>query len=330
MPPRTGAWLFPSAPGRRTVELIEHAEALGLDEIWLGDEGPARDPLSVLAAAAMRTSRIRLGVGVTNPYVRHPATTALSMMTVHELSGGRAILGLGVGGGLALSPLGISPVHPLATTRQALGTMRAVLRGEHAEGYRPPVGAMTAPDLPLFVGSRSERINRLASSVADGAFVAGLSVSQVPEVVGWARSVRDIPIALYVSAAFEAEDVERARPQMAWTLVDSSDATVALTGHPRAAFQAATRSLEAGDPGPACELMTDDVLRHVLLWGEPHEIGVRLAGLVRAQRTTSIGLCLLQSNIPKALEATAAAFTHMRRELATWSPRVARPDALSW
>ena len=92
------------------VEFIQQAEDLGLDEIWLGDEGPARDPLAVLAAAALRTSTIRLAVGITNPYVRHPAAIAVSMMTVHELSGGRAILGLGVGGSLALSPLGIAPV----------------------------------------------------------------------------------------------------------------------------------------------------------------------------------------------------------------------------
>jgi 5,10-methylenetetrahydromethanopterin reductase len=298
------------------VEFIQHAEDLGLDEIWLGDEGPARDPLSVLAAAAIRTTRIRLAVGVTNPYVRHPATTAVSMMTVHELSGGRAILGLGVGGSLALSPLGISPVHPLETMRQAMATMRAVARGEPGDGYAPPVGAMTAPDLPLFIGSRSPRINRLASAIADGAFVAGLPVSQVPQVVGWARSVRDLPIALYISAAFEAEDVERARPQMVWALVNSSDATVALTGHPRSAFQAATEALHAGDARPAHNLMTDDVLRHVLLWGAPREIGLRLAQLARDLRPASIGLALLQADVPKALDTSAAALSAMHQELA--------------
>jgi 5,10-methylenetetrahydromethanopterin reductase len=297
------------------VEYIQHAEDLGLDEIWLGDEGPARDPLSVLAAAAIRTRRIRLAVGITNPYVRHPATTAVAMMTVHELSGGRAILGLGVGGNLALSPLGISANRPLETVRQAMATMRAVVRGERGDGYLPPVGAMTAPDLPLFIGSRSPRINRLASEVADGAFVAGLPVSQVPQVIGWARSVRDIPIALYVSAAFEPEDVERARPQMVWALVNSSDATVALTGHPRSAFQAATVALHAGDAGPALDLMTDEVLRHVLVWGSPMEIGSRLAHLVRTQRPTSIGLALLQTDVPRALAASAAALTYMRQEL---------------
>jgi 5,10-methylenetetrahydromethanopterin reductase len=297
------------------VEFLRYAEHLGLDEIWLGDEGPARDPMSVLAGAAVRTGTIKLAVGITNPYARHPAATAISMMTVHELSAGRAVLGLGVGGSLALSPFGLLPVHPLATMRRALGTIRAVIRGESNDGYAPPATAMTASDLPLFVGSRSPRINRLASEVADGAFVAGVPISQVPEVVGWARSVRDIPIALYVSVAFEWEDVERARPQMVWALVNSSDATVALTGQPRAAFQAATTALQAGDLEPARRLMSDDVLRHVLVWGSPVDVGARLADLVRSQRPVSIGLSLLQADVPKALDACTAAFAEMRAQL---------------
>jgi len=298
------------------VEFIQHAEGLGLDEIWLGDEGPARDPLSVLAAAAVRTRSIQLAVGITNPYARHPAMTAVSMMTVHELSEGRAVLGLGVGGNMALDPLGLVARHPLATVRSALETIRAVTRGEAGGAYQPRAGAMTAPNIPIFVGSRSPRINRLASARADGAFVAGLPVSQLAEVVGWARSVRQIRAAVYVSAAFEPEDVERARPEMVWGLVNSSDATVALTGVPRQAFLAATQALQRGDDEPARRLMTDDVLRHMLVWGSPGEIGARLAAVVRELHPESIGLSLLQEDVPRAIDACAATFAAMRRELA--------------
>jgi hypothetical protein len=171
--------------------------------------------------------------------------------------------------------------------------------------------------MPIFVGSRSPRINRLASAVADGAFVAGLPVSQVAEVVGWARSVRPIPIALYISAAFEPEDVERARPEMVWGLVNSSDATLALTGLPRSAFEEATAALQRGDREPARHLMSDAVLRHMLVWGAPHDIGARLADLVCELRPDSIGLSLLQADVPKAMDACAAAFAAMRRALAS-------------
>jgi 5,10-methylenetetrahydromethanopterin reductase len=294
---------------------IQYAEALGLHELWLGDEGPARDPLTVLAAAAAKTERIRLAVGVTNPYVRHPASTALAMLTIHELSAGRAVLGLGVGGDLALAPFGVEPHRPLRTMRAAMQTMRAAFNGVPGDGYAPPHRAPSAPTLPLFVGSRSERINRLGSELADGAFVAGLPISQLHAVVGWARSARRIPIALYVSVAFEPKDVERARPEMVWPLLNSSDSTIAVTGHTRGEFLAATQALQAGDAGPARRLMSDDVLRHVLLWGTPSEIGVRLAELARAEEPDSIGICLLQEDVPKALEACAEAFAAMRSQL---------------
>jgi 5,10-methylenetetrahydromethanopterin reductase len=298
------------------VEYIQAAERLGFDEIWLGDEGPARDPLSILAAAALQTRSIRLGVGVTNPYARHPAMTAVAMMTIHELSGGRAILGLGVGGNMALDPLGLTAVNPMTSMREALDTMHAATHGQGGGSYVPRDSAMRAPELPIFVGSRSRRINRLASARADGAFVAGVPVSQAAEVVGWARSVRRIPIALYVSVAFESEDVERARPEMAWGLVNSSDATIALTGHPRVAFEAVTQALQRGDPEPARQLMTDEVLHHMLVWGSPEAIGACLATLVRELRPDSIGLSLLQVDVPKALESCARSFAAMRRGLA--------------
>ena len=116
---RRGVWFFPDVAGPAIVHTIERAEVLGLDEVWLGDEGPARDPFALLAAAAVRTSRIALGVAVTNPYLRHPAVTAATALTIHELSGGRMLLGLGPGGNIALGPAHVQRTAPLAATRRA-------------------------------------------------------------------------------------------------------------------------------------------------------------------------------------------------------------------
>ena len=57
--PRTGIWLFPDAPSRAIVDATALAESLGIDEAWLGDEGPGRDPFALLAAAAGVTTTIR-------------------------------------------------------------------------------------------------------------------------------------------------------------------------------------------------------------------------------------------------------------------------------
>jgi len=53
--PRTGVWLFPGSPAGALVAAAAATEALGMDELWLGDEGPNREPFAVLAASAVLT-----------------------------------------------------------------------------------------------------------------------------------------------------------------------------------------------------------------------------------------------------------------------------------
>lgn len=173
---RTGVWFFPDAAAGVTVDTIAAAEESGVDEAWLGDEGPARDPFALLTAAAVRTRRIRLGVRVTNPYLRHPAVTAAAAVTVHELSGGRMILGLGPGGGLALGPVHVPRTRPLEEARRAVRIIRAVTGGLPTEGYTPAAHAVTAPGLPVYIGARGERFNRFASLEGDGVFLGGPSL----------------------------------------------------------------------------------------------------------------------------------------------------------
>ena len=221
-----GVWLFPEAPAAELVETFVAAEGLGLDEVWIGDEGPAHsDPFAVLAAAAVRTSRVTLGVAVTNPYLRHPAVTASAMATVAELSGGRAILGLGAGGGVALDPVGITRTEPLKRTRDALRVARAVVCGRAAEGYRPPEGAVRHEPLPIYIGARGEAFNRYASAEADGAFLGGIPFADLGTVVGWTRSVRPVDVALYPSVIFDGEDLEWARPRFIFAFLDTPAST---------------------------------------------------------------------------------------------------------
>ncbi len=81
--------------------LAEQAEAGGLDSVWVGDSlvsKPRLEPVATLAAIAARTSRVRIGTAVLLPALRHPVTLAHSLATVDVLSGGRLVVGAGVGG----------------------------------------------------------------------------------------------------------------------------------------------------------------------------------------------------------------------------------------
>jgi alkanesulfonate monooxygenase SsuD/methylene tetrahydromethanopterin reductase-like flavin-dependent oxidoreductase (luciferase family) len=85
----------------RILRMAERVEAAGLDSVWVGDSlvaKPRLEPLAALGAIAARTSRVRLGTAVLLPALRHPVLLAQTMATVDLISGGRLIIGAGVGG----------------------------------------------------------------------------------------------------------------------------------------------------------------------------------------------------------------------------------------
>ena len=83
------------------LSMAEQAEQAGLDSVWVGDSltaKPRLEPLTTLAAIAMRTKKVRLGTAVMLAALRHPVQLAQMSATVDTISGGRLILGAGVGG----------------------------------------------------------------------------------------------------------------------------------------------------------------------------------------------------------------------------------------
>ncbi len=307
--------MFPDRDSSELVTIIGLAEELGLDEVWLGDEGPAREPFALLAAASQVTSHIRLGIGVTNPYVRHPALTITTMLTVNELSRGRAMLGVGAGGALSLKPFELRADRPLDEVRRFLELSGSVGQGRPGQGYLPSDLAIRATDepLPIFVGARGPKLNKLASELADGAFVSGLPPFRYREVIGWARSVRPIEIALYPSVAFGREAREHHRPEMVWALVDSPPAVRTRLGVDETEVQAAVAALGRGDKEPARALITDALQEQLMLVGEPHEVGQRLAALVREHQPNSIGLAVVQPDLEAGLRDAARALAVMQQ-----------------
>jgi 5,10-methylenetetrahydromethanopterin reductase len=195
----TGVWIYPEGSIAELVDAVVAADRAGIDEVWIADEGVMRDPFVVFAAAAGRTERVRMGIGITSPLLRHPGAIASSAASLDELSGGRLMLGFGVGGQQALEPFGLAVDRPVALMRDALSTARAVLRRCDADGYTVPAHAAPARDVPLYVASRGEQINRLASREADGVFLSGFAPDRLDEVLGWVRSEGAPRVALYQS-----------------------------------------------------------------------------------------------------------------------------------
>jgi 5,10-methylenetetrahydromethanopterin reductase len=160
--------VLPAQPVAEVAELAVEGERLGFGGIWVADsQSIFRDPFQALALAGDRTERILLATGVTNPITRHIAVLASSFATLAELSGGRAVLGIGVGES-AVRTIGRKPAR-LAELEEATHALRALLRGEPARVDGTEIRqTWSGGTAPIFFAASGPRMLELAGRIADG------------------------------------------------------------------------------------------------------------------------------------------------------------------
>jgi alkanesulfonate monooxygenase SsuD/methylene tetrahydromethanopterin reductase-like flavin-dependent oxidoreductase (luciferase family) len=161
---------------------IKVAEDVGFDHVWFGDSHLIwHEVTPYLTAAAMATTRLRVGPLVSNPVTRHPTVVASMLATLGQLFEGRAVLGLGRGDS-AVRTLGLPPMK-LAEFGEALRLMRTLCRGGTAEVHGTPVHfPWLARPVPVLLAAYGPRVLELAGAEADGLILQLAS----PSVVEWA------------------------------------------------------------------------------------------------------------------------------------------------
>jgi 5,10-methylenetetrahydromethanopterin reductase len=177
---RTGLLMLPAYAPARLADFAVLAESAGFDDFWLADERFFREVYGCLTLCALRTRRIRLGPCVTDPYSRHPALTAMAIATLDEISGRRALLGLGAGVS-GFRELGIDASRSAVAIREAVEVIRALLAGKTVTVKGREVSVTDGrldftparADLPIFVASQRAGGCRVAGRVADGAVMQG-------------------------------------------------------------------------------------------------------------------------------------------------------------
>jgi len=159
----------------------QRAEALGFDSLWVGDHiafhVPIPDSLAMLAFAAGVTERVKLGTAVYLLPLRHPTLIAKTSATVDLLSGGRLVLGVGVGGEFPpeFEAVGVPVAERGSRADEAIGVVRRLWSEDRVahEGKHFHFGAITmAPKParipPIWVGGRAPAAMRRAGRLGDG------------------------------------------------------------------------------------------------------------------------------------------------------------------
>jgi 5,10-methylenetetrahydromethanopterin reductase len=141
-----------------------------------------RSVMAAMAACAVATRDIELGVGVWNPYLRHPAQIAMEIGALDELSGGRAALGLGSGLSAPIKRLGIDNSRPLGALRDTFAIVRGLLAGETVTHKGSVFSVEDArlsytprrPDLPILMAARGPHALALCGELADGLMISNM------------------------------------------------------------------------------------------------------------------------------------------------------------
>lgn len=277
---RVGMTVWATDPTMLVAVLAEIEEA-GVDHIWVPFGSPwSPDLLTMLAAAAARTTHLKLGTAIVPVYSRHPVLFALQAVSLSQLAPRRLRLGLGIGAPeLAKRVYGVDMESPLAYLREYVQVLRPLLQqGEvHHQGhfFTADISLPAATPIPIFMAALGPAAFRLAGEIADGVLPF---LCPIPYVL-------DTALPALREGAVEAS---RLRPPIA------AHVPVALTEDRAVALQVGRRAfsahttypfyrkmfLAAGFSTQEIDAVSDTFVERLLVFGSVSQIKDRLLELL--------------------------------------------------
>jgi alkanesulfonate monooxygenase SsuD/methylene tetrahydromethanopterin reductase-like flavin-dependent oxidoreductase (luciferase family) len=228
---RFGITILPEYRWKDAAPRWRRAEELGFDHVWTYDhltwgglqDSPWYGTTPTLTAAALVTSRIRLGTFVTSPNFRHPLALTRDILALDDVSGGRFLCGIGSGGGIDATIQG----GPELTAREKVDRLTEFVElldkllttdgvdylGEYFEtrNGRTLPGCVQQPRVPFVMAANGPRSLRLATKYGTGWVTTGL---KSPDFDTWFASVVDL--------SHRLDDVLESKPFDRYLALDSA------------------------------------------------------------------------------------------------------------
>jgi F420-dependent oxidoreductase-like protein len=155
------------------LAMIEQAEQLGIHAAWMTTGGARLDSITVFAAAALRTQRIKLGTSIVPTYPRHPLVMVQQTQVVAQLAPGRFRLGVGPSHRPSMEAMGLTFTAPLGHLREYVRILKALLHTGRVDvdgTYYKAHDAIPEPlDVPVMASALQRGSFELCGEEADGA-----------------------------------------------------------------------------------------------------------------------------------------------------------------
>jgi F420-dependent oxidoreductase-like protein len=325
------------------MDTIKHAEALGYDSVWTS-EAYGSDAVTPAAWMLANTSKIRVGTAIMQMPARTPALTAMTAMSLAQLSNNRFIVGIGASGPQVVEGWhGVAYGRPVTRLREYVQIMRQIFaredalsfegreyqipyRGPGSTGLGKPLKSIlhTEQPIPIYAATLTPAGVQAAAEVADGFFPVWMDpeqfhVFQEPIEKGFqaagGRTLKQFDIAPFVTAIM-GDDVKACmapiRNNMALYIggMGAKDKNFYTDYATRLGFGAAARQIQdcflAGNKEQAAAAVPDELIDACHLVGPAARIRDRVQRWIAAGKKNHVGSMLIRSNQPKVLELLAA------------------------
>ncbi len=315
-----GIEFVPSDPVLKVSHYAKLAEQQGFDYVWITDHYNNRDVYTTMAVLALNTNSIKLGTGVTNPYTRNAAIAASSIGAINEISGGRAILGIGPGDKATFDAMGISWDKPLTMTKETIAAIRAYFTGKTVNQTGEMVNisgakmAFNTGNVPIYMGAQGPKMLELAGEVADGVLINAshpkdfeVAVKQIAAGAKTAgRDPKDVDVAAYACFSIDKDAkkaVSAAQIVVAFIVAGSPDMVLERHGIDVAAKAAIGGAIAKGDFGALMGgMITDGMMDAFSICGTPDDCKARINDLLDIGVTQIVAGSPIGPNKEKAIK----------------------------
>ncbi len=329
--PKFGIEFVPQKHPDKITSHVVLAENVGVDYVWITDHYNNRNVYITLTMIALKTRKIFLGPGVTNPYIINPCWTASAVATLDEVSNGRAVLGIGAGDKATLQQIGVEWSRPLTTMREAVTIIRKLLDGETVKydgkvfkilnaklNYKP------TRRIPIYIGAQAPKMLQLAGELGDGVLINASHPDDfkeaLPQIANGAeragRNLKDIDIAAYTCFSVDSDKnkaKEAAIPVVAFIVAGSSDKILERHNISIERVNQIREYLSKGKLVEAFKAVTEDMLEAFSIYGTPNECINKIEALLKSGITQIVFGSPIGPSKKKSIELIGEIIKHFKR-----------------
>ena len=306
-----GIEFVPQIPLDELVRLVKIAEDVGFEYAWITDHYNNKNVYETLALLAANTETIKMGPGVTNPYVRSPAISASAIATIDEISNGRATFGIGPGDKATFDALGIAWDKPVSTIKAAIADINTLLAGEKTEAGAALGGAKKVQDaIPIYMGAQGPKMLETAGEIADGVLINASNPKDYEAAMpmikkGIGDQAKDFDVAAYTATSIGTDSEaakNAAKIVVAFIAAGSPPPVIERHGLPEGFNTQMGEFLAQGNFGGAIGAVTEEALDAFSVCGTPDEFIPKIEALADMGVTQYVAGSPVGKNVEESIK----------------------------